>query len=276
MGAVSDPRDPRDQNDRDLDLDDEQTRRYSPPVEPATSVTLGPDETMSAGQVGLPDLRLGLGRLSRGLIAYGVIGLVFAALSLGVLVYVNNRFDTAGKRVETTMGTLATTIDQTATVLHDASTTAESFTATLGRTEDGVRSAAATIVGVRTNLQKLESVLRTVNVLGISALGPAADAVGDIATQIEGLDTRLTAIADSLVTSGDSLAANGTSLGQLGDSTAAVAERLRSGVVQDSMADVHLVIVTMLLLMAAWAAVPAIGALAFGMWLRRELESSAA
>ncbi|MFL5675408.1 MAG: hypothetical protein ACJ779_10400 [Chloroflexota bacterium] len=272
---MSDPRDPRDQNDRDLDLDDEQTRRYSPPVEPATSVTLGPDETMSAGQVGLPDLRLGLGRLSRGLIAYGVIGLVFAALSLGVLVYVNNRFDTAGKRVETTMGTLATTIDQTATVLHDASTTAQSFTATLGRTEDGVRSAAATIVGVRTNLQKLESVLRTVNVLGISALGPAADAVGDIATQIEGLDTRLTAIADSLVTSGDSLAANGTSLGQLGDSTAAVAERLRSGVVQDSMADVHLVIVTMLLLMAAWAAVPAIGALAFGMWLRRELESSA-
>ena len=137
-------------------------------------------------------------------------------------------------------------------------------------------AAANTIISVRTNLQTLESVLRAVNILGVSPLGTAADAVGGIATSIQGLDSRLTAIADGLVTNGDSLAANATSLGQLGDSTAAMAERLRSGVVEDSMADVQFLVVVMLLLMAAWAAVPAAGALVFGVWLRRELERSAA
>ena len=32
----------------------------------------------------------------------------------------------------------------------------------------------------------------------------------------------------------------------------------------------------MLLVLTAWTAVPAVGALAFGLWLRRELEASSA
>jgi hypothetical protein len=258
------------------DDSDDETRPYSPPLAPGASVTLGSDGAMLPPSPVVPDLRFGLGRLSRGLIVYGVIGLAFAVICLGVLAYVNSRFDAAGDRVQTTMEELATTIDRTADVLHDASTTAQSFTVTLGRTQEAVSAAADTVIGVRTNLQTLESVLRTVNILGVSPLGTAADAVGGIATSIQGLDSRLTAIADGLVTNGDSLAANATSLGQLGDSTAALSERLRSGVVEDSMADVQLLVVVMLLLMAAWAAVPAAGALAFGIWLRRELERSAA
>ena len=68
------------------------------------------------------------------------------------------------------------------------------------------------------------------------------------------------------------LATNATSLGLLGDSMDATAERLRSGVVEDSLADVRAIILLMLLVLTAWTIVPAIGALAFGLWLRRELE----
>jgi len=276
MGPVSDPSTPRHPDESDpSDLSDDQTRPFTPPLLPGDSVTLGPEGAMPPLSPVAPDLRLGLGRLSRGLIAYGIVGLILAAICLGVLVYVSSRFDAAGDRVETTMDELATTIDRTAAVLHDASTTAETFTVTLGRTEDAVSAAADTIIGVRTNLETLESVLRTVNILGVTPLGTAADAVGGIAGSIKGLDTRLTAIADGLVANGDSLSANATSLAQLGDSTAALAERLRSGVVEDSMADVQLVVVVMLVLMAAWAAVPAAGALAFGIWLRRELDRAA-
>ena len=89
--------------------------------------------------------------------------------------------------------------------LEDASTTAESFTGTIDRTVEGVSSAADTIVSVRTNLETLESVLRAVNILGLTPLGPPAEAVGGIANAIEGLDTRLTAIADSLAGNRDSL-----------------------------------------------------------------------
>ena len=117
--------------------------------------------------------------------------------------------------------------------------------------------------------------MRAVDILGLTPLGPAANAVGGIANAIEGLDSRLTAISDGLVGNGDALRANATSLGQLGDSVEAMAERLRSGVIEDSLADVHLIIVAMLLLMTALAAVPAAGGLAFGIWLRRELERTA-
>jgi hypothetical protein len=220
------------------------------------------------------DLRKGLTRLSRGLIAYGIIGLVIAGLGLGLLAYVDTRVDAAGERVGTTVDQLATTLDRTAKALHDASTTAQTFTVTLDTTEAGVSAAADTIIGVRTNLESLESVLRTINILGLTPLGPAADAVGGVADSIGGLDARLTAVADSLEANRDALAANATSLGQLGDSTAAMADRLRSGVVEDSLADVHLVIVTMLLVLAAWTTVPAIGALVLGIWLRGELRSS--
>ena len=254
-------------------MSDDMTRPFSPP--PVLPSPSGVPPVAPAPAALVPDLRGGLVRLSRGLIAYGIIGLIIAALGLVVLVYVNGRIDTAGERVDETVTELATTLDRTAKTLHDASTTAQSFTVTLDRTTEGVSAAADTIVGVRTNLQNLESTMRAVDILGLTPLGPAADAVGGIANAIQGLDTRLTAISDGLVGNGDALRANATSLGQLGDSVEAMADRLRSGVVEDSLADVHLIIIAMLLLMTALAAVPAAGALAFGIWLRRELERTA-
>ena len=96
-------------------MSDDLTRPFdAPPVEPAST-------TMAAAPP--PPLE----RLSSGLIAYGIIGLVVAVISLGVLLYVNGRIDAAGERVETTVAELATTMDRTAKVLHYASTTAQSF-----------------------------------------------------------------------------------------------------------------------------------------------------
>lgn len=248
-------------------MSDDLTRSFEPPP-------LAPSSRADAAPPAGPGSRGALRKLSRGLIVYGIVGLVLALIGFGVLLYVNSRIDAAGERVEATVAEVTTSLDRTAKALHDASTTAQTFTVTLARTEDAVSAAADTIIGVRTNLEALEGVLRAVNILGLTPLGPAGDAVGGIANAIEGLDSRLTAIADNLVTNGDSLAANATSLGRLGDSTEVLAERLRSGVVEDSLADVHLVVMAMLLLFTMWAAVPAVGALSLGVWLRRELETS--
>ncbi len=86
----------------------------------------------------------------------------------------------------------------------------------------------------------------------------------------------MTAIADGLAANRTSLAANATSLGLLGDSMDATADRLRSGVVEESLADVQVILGLMLVVLMVWTAVPAIGALAFGLWLRRELEPARA
>ena len=260
-------------------MTDDLTRPYdsrpggSPPGgSPPSGPMSPPSSPREPGGPQPPDLRLGLHRLSRGLIAYGIVGLVVAVLGLGVLAYVNARITTAGDRVGMSVAQLATTLDRTADALHDASTTADTFSVTLDRTEEAVSAAANTIISVRTNLETLENVLRTVSFLGISPLGPAGDAVGGIANSIEGLDSRLTAIADGLAANEGALATNATSLGLLGDSLDETAERLRSGVVEESLADVQVILGLMLVVLMVWTAVPAIGALAFGLWLRRELE----
>lgn len=250
-------------------MTEDQTQTYGP------TAAVPPPQPVPASENGtIPDLRDGLSRLSRGLIAYGIVGLVVAAIGLGALVYVSGRIDATGQRVAAAMDPLATTLERTATALHDASTTAGTFGVTLDRTEESVAAAADTIIGVRTNLETLRDVLRAVNILGVTPLGPASDAVAGIASSIEGLDSRLTAIAEGLGGNQASLAANATSLGRLGDSTDVLAERLRSGDVEASVEDVRLVIVAMLLLLIALSVVPAVGALVFGAWLRRELEPS--
>ena len=155
-------------------------------------------------------------------------------------------------------------MERTANALHDASTTAQSFTVTVEQSAQAVSSAADTITEVRTGLGSLEAQLRAVSILGAQPLSGTADAVGRIDASLEGLDTRLDGIATGLDGNRDALAGNATSLGQLGDSVEAMATRLDSGVVEDSLAQIQMVIAVVLLLFTAWSAVPAVGALVAG------------
>jgi transposase-like protein len=213
-------------------------------------------------------------RLSRGLIAYGIVGLVVAAIGFGAMVWVNGRIGQIRDDAEATVARLATTMELAANVLYGASTTAQSFSTTVDQSAQAVSAAAVTITEVRSELTALEAQLRSVNILGATPLSAPADAVGRIAASIDGLDTRLALIADSVKGDRDALAGNASALLQLGDSTQALAARLGSGVGQDSFGDVQQVIAVTLLMFAAWAFVPAVGALVLGVWLRRELGRS--
>ena len=219
-------------------------------------------------------LRGGLQRLSRGLIAYGIIGLVVAAIGFGAVVWVNGRISHLRSEADATVARLATTMELAAKALYLASTTAQSFGATVDQTAQAVSSAAVTITEARSELSALEAQLRSVSILGATPLSSPADAVGRIAASMEGLDTRVSLIADGLRGNRDALAGNASSLGGLGDSTEALAARLGAGVGQDAFGDVQLVIAATLLMFAAWSFVPAAGALVLGVWLGRELGQS--
>jgi hypothetical protein len=227
------------------------------------------DESRALGQ---GDERHGL---SRGLIAYGLVGLVVAAIGFGAMVWVNGRIGQIRDDAEGTVARLATTMELAANVLHGASTTAQSFSTTVDQSAQAVSAAAVTITEVRSELTALEAQLRSVNILGATPLSAPADAVGRIAASIDGLDTRLSLIADSVKGDRDALAGNATALLQLGDSTQALAARLGLGVGQDSFGDVQQVIAVTLLMFAAWSFVPAAGALVLGVWLRRALSPTA-
>jgi hypothetical protein len=217
------------------------------------------------------DLRFGLERLSRGLIAYGIVALAVATIGFGATLWANGRLGNLRDTVGVSVDEMATSMERSAAALHDASNTATTFSSTLGQGAAAMPAVSQQIAAVRTDLAALQDQLRSVSLFGASPLSAAADTVGQIGVSLEGLDTQLQLAAVALKANGDALASNSTSLGQLGDSAAALAARLRSGVIEDSFGDVQGVIVIVLLAFTALSVVPAIGALVLGMWLRREL-----
>lgn len=225
-------------------------------------------------ETGPLDMNGALQRLGRGLIAYGVIGLVVAAVAFGSLVWVNGRIGSLRTEVETTITQLAATTDHTSSALRDASATANTFSTTLAAASTALPVVSDRINGLRADLSTLEAQLRAVNILGATPLGSAAEAVGNISASLDGIDTQLSIVSVALTANSQALTANATSLGRLADSTRAIATRLGSGTVEDSLADVQLVLVVTLLVFTALSLVPAIGAIAFGVWLRRELARS--
>jgi hypothetical protein len=209
-------------------------------------------------------------RLATGLIAYGVIGLALAVVGLIALVWVGGRVTAITDRVSTQVESSIATLDRAARALGDAGSTAGSFAVTLERTPPVVRQAAATVGNLQTELRSVEQQLDSVAILGSRPLAGAARPFGQMAADIEGLDTRLGLIATdlednkaALLDNADSLRASATQVEQLADD-------LRAGVVESSLADVGLILTVMFLLLVAWAALPAAGALGVGLWLRRE------
>jgi len=95
-----------------------------------------------------------------------------------------------------------------------------------------------------------------------------------MSASLDGIGAQLAIVATALKANSDALGTNAASLGKLADSTQALADRLGSGQVEDSLGDVQTVVIVVLLVFTLLSLVPAAGALAFGMWLRREIEAS--
>jgi hypothetical protein len=228
------------------------------------------------GQVKTPEpvrlgLRGGLRRLSVGLIGYGAIGLVLALLGLVALIWIGGRLGGLSDRVSTQLDTVALTLEDTGRVLTDAGASASSFGLTLDESAATVDRASGSIAAIQPDLAVLEAQFRAINILGTQPLGNAANVIGEINTSLDGLDVQLTAIATSMRDNQAKLGTNAQSLGALGSRMTILARDLRSGVVDASIDDVRSIVIVALLLLTAWTAVPAVGALGLGIWLRRQV-----
>lgn len=228
------------------------------------------------------DLRMGLRRVSLGLIAYGVLGLLIATLGLVALLSVGNRVDGLVDRSSEQLDTVTATLDETAAALSDAGTSAVSFAVTLERTPPTVRQAAQTVGNLQGNLRTVEGQLASLSILGTRPLADVAALFGQMASDLQGLDARLGLIADDLEDNRDALLTNARSLTALGDRLAGIADDLRGtgGSVEptgtglrSSFDDLRGMVTLLAAIVIAWAALPAIGALVLGWWLRRILSA---
>lgn len=220
------------------------------------------------------DPTAGMRWLSRGLIAYGLVGLVVAAIGFGATVWVNGRISSLRTDAEATVAQAASTMALSATVLRGASTTVQTFSESADAARQAASAAAVTITEAQTALSGLESQLRSVNIFGATPLASSADAVGRIAASMDGLGTQIPLVADNLAGNRDALAGNAATLSTLADSALALAADLGPSSGPDSLGDAQQVIAITLLMFAAWAFVPAVGAIALALLLRRELARS--
>lgn len=226
-----------------------------------------------AGPVGRRSLSLrgGLLRLSTGLIAYGLLGLTVAIIGVVALAWIGGRVGGLADRTSGQVESIIATLDQTSTVLADAGTSASSFAVTLERTPPAVRQTAQTVAILRDDLLLVEGQLGAISILGSKPLGNVASLFGRMAFNLDGLDGRLEAIATDLEANRGAVLDNSTSLQAFGVEIGGLADDLRGGVIEESFADVQLVLTVLFVLLVIWTAFPALGALGLGLWIRREL-----
>ena len=213
-------------------------------------------------------MRGGLRRLSTGLIAYGLVGLTLALAGTVALVWVGGRLGGIAERTGGQVESIVATLDQTAVVLERAGSSATSFAGTLERTPPAVRQTAQTVANLRANLLLVEGQLGALSILGSRPLSNAADLFGQMAADLDGLDVRLETIATDLDTNRSTLVENSASLATLGAALQGVADDLREGAIEDSLTDVQLILTVLAVMLIAWTALPAIGALGLGWWIR--------
>ncbi len=233
-----------------------------------TSAAITPGTAPSAADAsGLAGLRSSLLWLARWLVLYGIAGLLSAIIGVGALAWAGGRIESLDGNAEATAAHLTSTINLAALALRDAARSAQSFGTTVDQSAQAVSSAATTMTEVRADLVAFESQLRVVSIFGLAPLASPADAIGRVGTSLNGLDTRLSLAADGLAGSETALKANAASLLELADSTDALAARLATALGPDAFAELRMVVLVALVVWAAWALIPAVGALVLGLWL---------
>lgn len=221
-----------------------------------------------------PKFRPGLRRVAAVLLGYGVVGTIVAALGLIVLVIGLSRVNGLADRLRDDVGGVSVALERTASVLDDAATAARSFGVTVDSSTAALGTAATDLREVVPKLRDIETQANAVSILGNQPLGPLAGLFGQIASQLSDLDTQLDRVATDLGTNRSALDANAGSLAALATQTRTLAGKLGGGALPGAVDDLRWLLVAMLAVSTLGAAVPAIGALALGLWLRRTYPAS--
>jgi phage-related minor tail protein len=110
-----------------------------------------------------------------------------------------------------------------------------------------------------------------VSILGQTPLASLAGRFGTLADTLGALQAQVATLHDNLADNQANLVALGASLSDVAVQLRQVDAILGSGEIQDSLGTTIAVIRWLMALLAVMFAVPAVAALAFGLWLRRQI-----
>ena len=212
--------------------------------------------------------RRGLTRLSNALIVYGVVGILAAAIGFAALISASGRIGSLGDRIVSEAVSLDSIIVLTADALDDAATTADTFGPTIQQTSVTVTAAASAVRDIEPRLRDLETQANAIDIFGQRPVARLGELFGQIATDISGLDEQLDGIATTLGRNQAALTSNAKSLGALADVVRAYTGRLKPEAIDAGIEEARRMILLTLALFIGWTAVPAVGSLIVGRWMR--------
>jgi methyl-accepting chemotaxis protein len=212
-----------------------------------------------------------LSRLSRWLVVYGVVGIIVAVAAIAALGVGLGRVASLSDALRGDANGISETLLQTADVIDSAATTSDEFGLTIDRTTAALGTVGTDIRDIVPRLQAIETQANGINILGSTPLAPLAGLFGEIAGQLGDVQTQLDAVSASLGTNQTSLSTTAGSLTKLATQTRELSTKLGGDSVPNALDDARWLFVAVLGVAALGAAMPAVGALALGLWLRREL-----
>jgi hypothetical protein len=216
--------------------------------------------------------RRGLWRLANALIVYGVIGVLAAAIGLAALVASSGQIGSLGERIVTETVSLDAIVVLTADVLDDAATTVGTFGPTVERTSVTVGSAAGALRDIEPRLRDVETQANAFEIFGQRPVASLGQLFGQIATDISGLPDQLDGIATELGRNQAALSANAASLRTLANVVRAYKDRVKPEAIDAGIDEARRLLLFTLALFIGWTAVPAVGSLIVGRWIRRLVE----
>lgn len=213
--------------------------------------------------------RHGLFRLANALIVYGVIGVLVAAIGLAALVASSGQIGSLGERIASEAVSLDAIVVLTADVLDDAATTVGTLGPTVERTSVTVGSAASALRDIEPRLRDVETQANAFEIFGQRPVASLGQLFGQIATDISGLPDQLDAIATEMGRNKTALTANAASLRTLANVVRAYKDRVKPDAIDAGIDESRRLLQFTLALFIGWTAVPAVGSLIVGRWIRR-------
>ena len=231
------------------------------------SPPLGGPALAGVDPIWLPRLR----RLARWLVAYGAVGLLVAVVAVAALAAGTGRVASLSDTLRGNVNGISETLVRTADVIDRAATTSGDFGLTIDRTTAALGTVGGDIGDIVPRLRAIESQAGAINILGSQPLAPLASLFGDIAGQLGDVQAQVASVSSSLATNREGLTATGESLTKLSNQLRTLSNQLGRDAVANALDDARWLFVAVLGVAALGAAMPAVGALALGLWLRREL-----
>jgi hypothetical protein len=213
-------------------------------------------------------------RLANGLVIYGVVGLVIAVLGVVAALGVNARADDLAGKATARLETAGHTIDSAATALDRTTTALSSLSLTLSLAANAITTTAPEIAKLTPTLNQLEEQANNFSVLGqkpLSSLGPL---FGQLAGVVDVASKQLVTVATALKGNSETLLATVPALNDLSSWLRQFRRELTDGGIEEGLVGALRTVTIVLLLLTAWFAVPAIGALLLGIALRRRYDGA--